>query len=320
MTFLKKLALVCCALACFTFSQAGTYELSKKYVGKSTQYRAVLAKGGVKLAEKNFASKTSGKLDLTSFDELIDGLSEASVDSAPITVEIYANAQLVDRINYGTLEKPFDFAAKTEVVTPLAKNAGYCTAYCADFIWANFGEECGSGQNTLFCQRRLQRCLQDCENGDLDGDGVGNLADNCTEVSNPNQLDCDGDGAGNACDALNGVFQVAETRTCNIDKDNGWTGERLEHYVQPRLVDVSACGSPNMYAARWNAAEHSCWNINISGYCQANPNSVACQASGGGSYMSDDTRCCHVKMTGSILSFGDDPNYWCANVNLNSCQ
>ena len=36
---------------------------------------------------------------------------------------------------------------------------------------------------------------------DSDGDGVTDDVDNCTDVSNPGQLDSNGDGFGNACDA-----------------------------------------------------------------------------------------------------------------------
>ena len=34
----------------------------------------------------------------------------------------------------------------------------------------------------------------------MDGDGIVNTLDNCTEVANPSQCDSDGDGYGNHCD------------------------------------------------------------------------------------------------------------------------
>ena len=37
--------------------------------------------------------------------------------------------------------------------------------------------------------------------GDTDGDGIDDLFDNCTDVSNTSQYDADGDGCGNMCDA-----------------------------------------------------------------------------------------------------------------------
>jgi hypothetical protein len=39
-----------------------------------------------------------------------------------------------------------------------------------------------------------------CVDGDADGDGVPDSADNCSDVSNPNQADSDGDAVGDACD------------------------------------------------------------------------------------------------------------------------
>jgi hypothetical protein len=38
------------------------------------------------------------------------------------------------------------------------------------------------------------------EPSDSDGDGIIDIGDNCTDVSNPSQLDTNGDGFGNACD------------------------------------------------------------------------------------------------------------------------
>ncbi len=43
------------------------------------------------------------------------------------------------------------------------------------------------------------RCLKSYY-GDLDGDGVPDINDNCMEVANPDQADADNDGLGNACD------------------------------------------------------------------------------------------------------------------------
>ena len=50
-------------------------------------------------------------------------------------------------------------------------------------------------------------------NGDNDGDGVGNLDDNCAATPNANQADTDMDGEGDACDIDDdgdGILDVAE--------------------------------------------------------------------------------------------------------------
>ena len=39
-----------------------------------------------------------------------------------------------------------------------------------------------------------------CPGADTDGDGVGDLCDNCIEAPNADQLDTNGDNFGNACD------------------------------------------------------------------------------------------------------------------------
>lgn len=43
--------------------------------------------------------------------------------------------------------------------------------------------------------------LTSADPNDLDGDGIVNTADNCVNVSNPDQSDADGDSFGNACDS-----------------------------------------------------------------------------------------------------------------------
>jgi Thrombospondin type 3 repeat len=48
--------------------------------------------------------------------------------------------------------------------------------------------------------RRPFLCEREVWNGDVDGDGVSDLLDNCRDVVNTNQRDTDGDGVGDACD------------------------------------------------------------------------------------------------------------------------
>ena len=62
-------------------------------------------------------------------------------------------------------------------------------------VWAGGRQIVGEKLTTL-----TVRMAADA-NGDSDSDGVPDAADNCTEVSNPDQRDTDGDDYGNVCDA-----------------------------------------------------------------------------------------------------------------------
>ena len=69
--------------------------------------------------------------------------------------------------------------------------------------------------------------------GDRDGDGIGNQTDNCPDASNPGQGDLDGDGIGNACDSAQGPPQAKAD--C---KKDGW-----RRYNNPSFKNQGQCVS-----------------------------------------------------------------------------
>lgn len=87
---------------------------------------------------------------------------------------------------------------------------------------------------------------------DSDGDGVADNADNCTQVSNPDQRDTDGDFFGNACDAdLDGdgvinfvdlglLRQVFFTADANAD----FNGDGTVNFIDLGVMRATFFGSP----------------------------------------------------------------------------
>lgn len=89
------------------------------------------------------------------------------------------------------------------------------------------------------------------EASDRDGDGIPDNADNCPEVSNPDQINTDGDEVGNLCDAdddNDGLTDVQEvelgTNPLNRDTDgDGWSDkEEVEEGTDP----VAASSQPEI--------------------------------------------------------------------------
>ncbi len=228
-----------------------------------------MANGEVLFSEK-YVIETDGMIDNKVLLPDVTALGVA-YDKSDFTVHVYVNDTLVDQYSMAQL------AAVKGPVDNTDAEKRFCIPTpdddCDDF------DPCDILQ------------LPDC-----DGDGVPTNVDNCPSDYNPNQADCDNDGRGNVCDGQNGIFQQqGGEKTCEIDKDRHTFDFDLEHYVEKRLVDVSACGSPDRYIKR-RALKRSC------------------------STGTDTKFCCFSKLSNSILSFGDSPTYWCNRIDQRLCH
>jgi hypothetical protein len=75
----------------------------------------------------------------------------------------------------------------------------YCTSGCEE------DSECPAGYSCIFFGGETNQCFPDnglnqCDVIDTDDDGIPDLDDNCSEISNPDQEDLDDDGYGDECD------------------------------------------------------------------------------------------------------------------------
>lgn len=86
---------------------------------------------------------------------------------------------------------------------------------------------------------------------DLDGDGAGDVADNCVELANPLQVDSDGDGIGDACDS--------DCPGTTIGTRAGWSASESSYWLRPwgntcdGTADNAIDGLPAFDGANWNA-------------------------------------------------------------------
>ena len=138
-----------------------------------------------------------------------------------------------------------------------------------------------------------------CPTADEDSDGVANNLDNCPLDYNPGQMDCDGDGLGDACDSLNANYvEVSGSEdTCRVSAI--WDGSQYElyHTVEFLESDVSQCAAPDRYDTR----------VRDSAVCSPLT-------------FGDVQTCCMVLLGDSIEAIGDEPGFWCAVINQTTCQ
>ena len=117
---------------------------------------------------------------------------------------------------------------------------------------------------------------------DLDGDGIDDSRDNCTDVFNPDQADCDGDGVGDACELAAPVVPAGAVQWRVSEGGNGNWFKRYDETVrwtEARDICVALGGhlatisgeSENAFVATVNGG-NNCWlgGFQRSNSCESN--------------------------------------------------
>ena len=101
-------------------------------------------------------------------------------------------------------------------------------------------------------------CDEDpCPSIDDDGDGIINDVDNCPEVENPNQEDCDQDGLGNVCDLDECDNEPNQVEIMDVDQDGiADSVDNCPDLHNPQQSDIDRDGAGDLCDPQPDEANH----------------------------------------------------------------
>ncbi|MDP2304640.1 MAG: hypothetical protein Q8P18_01265 [Pseudomonadota bacterium] len=212
----------------------------------------------------------------------------------PLEIELVLNGEIRQDTDFsgngeeaGTVEITADFTGRVEsiiTITDAARGGGWFEAGCATGPVP--GEVCAPGEAMIRYDYPDWSCHGSIcpepgdppvEGPDRDGDGVGDDADVCPDVSDPYQLDRDTDGLGDACDDVPGFYllqfkngerclvsgsggEVSSTDSCiATDPSQQWEVAQVSGHTTFRSVGTGACLShTDSWIGPWTVDAASC--------------------------------------------------------------
>ena len=160
--------------------------------------------------------------------------SEFKIDRQP-TAGTYAGNGFSVKISNVQGDKVFDWSEASQGVDAVIVKAGtrsyvytYSPEATGDSNVGALGTAAISHVSFCFDAGENSPPPNPCGSSDMDGDGVGDLCDNCGTAANPSQQDSDGDGMGDACDNCPTVMNAGQE-----DTDRNGVGDACTSVNEP---------------------------------------------------------------------------------------
>lgn len=201
-----------------------------------------------------------GDLDKVPVSGIISGAEESQVGGANgLTMRTFFATSLVAALNQiRTRQEAFSFRDLEETIIANYVNANFpSTMIIADNEpWLNTDVAVTVPTVPLFIfaehtidfdEHTLLGGCHAATLADLDGDGIGNVCDNCLNTANPTQEDCDHDGEGDACDVTFDDCQSdGQNDACQLDGSDEVT-------QSASLIDTGqvACAGTDCTGSNW---------------------------------------------------------------------